>query len=114
MNLWDADVCVGMVHGVSRPRSQLVIKIIVVATLTALCMFILRQYDSAGTVDMVYIYIFFNLAQMLPLLPYNRCFTALVGTLSEWGWDSFSILRAVGRRVMRLPRLLQRPVFEYQ
>lgn len=43
-----------MVHGVSRPRSQLVIKIIVAATLTALCMFILRQYDSAGTVDMVY------------------------------------------------------------
>jgi UDP-arabinose 4-epimerase len=46
-----------MVHGVSRPRSQLVIKIIVAATLTALCMFILRQYDSAGTVDMVYFYI---------------------------------------------------------
>ncbi|XP_024368851.1 probable UDP-arabinose 4-epimerase 2 [Physcomitrium patens] len=41
----------GMVHGVSRPRSQLVIKVLLAATLTALCMFILRQYDSAGTID---------------------------------------------------------------
>lgn len=43
----------GMVDGVSRPRSQLLIKVIIAVTLTSLCMLILHQYDSAGTVDKV-------------------------------------------------------------
>jgi hypothetical protein len=39
--------------GVSRPRSQLVVKILIAVILTSLCMYILRQYDSAGTVHVV-------------------------------------------------------------
>ncbi|KAG6540894.1 hypothetical protein Mapa_017770 [Marchantia paleacea] len=40
----------GMDYGVPRPRSQLVVKVFVAASLTALCMFILRQPSpSAGS-----------------------------------------------------------------
>ncbi|KAG6544414.1 hypothetical protein Mapa_014248 [Marchantia paleacea] len=45
-----ADDISGMDYGVSRPRSQLVVKVFVAASLTALCMFILRQPSpSAGS-----------------------------------------------------------------
>ncbi|BFI24901.1 UDP-glucose 4-epimerase [Marchantia polymorpha subsp. ruderalis] len=39
----------GLDYGMSRPRSQLVVKVVVAATLTALCMFILRQSSSSAS-----------------------------------------------------------------
>jgi UDP-arabinose 4-epimerase len=42
----------GMVHGWSRQRAQVVIKMIVAASLTGLCMFILGQSSAGGSLDM--------------------------------------------------------------
>lgn len=43
----------GMDYGVPRPRSQLVVKVFVAASLTALCMFILRQPSPSAGSEMV-------------------------------------------------------------
>ncbi|CAK9882698.1 unnamed protein product [Sphagnum jensenii] len=42
----------GMVHGWSRQRAQVVIKMIVAASLTGLCMFILGQSSAGGSLDL--------------------------------------------------------------
>lgn len=44
----------GMVRGVSWRRFQFVVKVLIAVILTSLCMFILSQYDTAGTCHVVW------------------------------------------------------------
>ncbi len=53
VKIWSVGVLrPGMVHGWSRQRAQVVIKMIVAASLTGLCMFILGQSSAGGSLDM--------------------------------------------------------------